>query len=84
VDARVATARERAGQVLPLVQEIQAAGVTTLAEIARELTRRGVPTPRGAGAWQAVQVTRVLKVMERADTGSWRSVPARASAVVTR
>jgi hypothetical protein len=24
------------------------------------LTRRGIPTPRGTGAWQAVQVQRVL------------------------
>jgi DNA invertase Pin-like site-specific DNA recombinase len=60
-DARAAAARERAGQVLPLVQEIQAAGVTSLAGIARELTKRGVPTPQGAGAWQAVQVQRVLR-----------------------
>jgi len=53
--------RNERGQVLPLVQEIRAAGVTSLAGIARKLTKRGVPTPRGAGAWQAVQVQRVLR-----------------------
>ena len=60
--ARAAVAQERAGQVLPLVQETQAAGVTSLAGIARELTRRGVPTPQAAGDRQAVQVQRVLRV----------------------
>ena len=62
--ARAETARERAGQVLPLVQEIQAAGITSLAGIARELSKRGVPTPRGTGTWQAVQVARVLASRE--------------------
>src|SRR3954471_20675515 len=62
--ARTAMARERASQVLPLVQEIRAAGITSLAGIARELSRRSVPTPRGAGAWQAVQVARVLASRE--------------------
>ena len=59
--ARAAVAQE-AGQVLPLVQETQAAGVTSLAGLARELTRRGVPTPQAAGDRQAVQVQRVLRV----------------------
>src|SRR3954470_20858431 len=62
--ARTAVARERAGQVLPLVREVQAAGTASLSGIARELTQRGVPTPRGAGAWQAVQVARVLALRE--------------------
>jgi DNA invertase Pin-like site-specific DNA recombinase len=64
VRARTETARERAGQVLPLVQEIRAAGITSLAGIARELSKRGVPTPRGTGTWQAVQVARVLVLRE--------------------
>src|SRR5919206_172036 len=42
VRARAAVARERAGQVLPMIRELQAAGITSLAGIARELTRRGV------------------------------------------
>src|SRR4051795_13215080 len=59
--ARAAVAQERAARVLPVVREIQAAGTAALSGIARELTQRGVPTPRGAGEWQAVQVARVLK-----------------------
>jgi hypothetical protein len=46
--------------VLPAIRELQAAGVTSLRAIAAELTQRGIPTPRGTGAWQAVQVQRVL------------------------
>ena len=59
--ARSAGARERAAVILPVIRELQAAGVTSLAGIARELSERGVATPRGAGAWQAVQVQRVLR-----------------------
>lgn len=62
--SRAAMARERAAQVLPVIQGIMAAGITSLAGIARELTQRGVPTPRGAGEWQAVQVQRTLKAAE--------------------
>ena len=63
--ARTAVARERAGQVLPMIRDIQAAGTTSLSGVARELTQRGVPTPRGAGEWQAVQVQRVLRAARR-------------------
>jgi hypothetical protein len=40
--------------VLPVIRELQALGIISLQGIARELTRRGT------GAWQAVQVQRVL------------------------
>lgn len=58
--ARAAVAGVRAGHVLPLIRELQADGLASLSAIARELTRRGVPTPRGTGPWQAVQVQRTL------------------------
>lgn len=61
VEAKAAKARQAAAAVLPIIRELQAAGITTLGGIARELGRRGIPTPGGAGAWQAVQVQRVLK-----------------------
>ena len=61
VGARAAAAREDAARVLPTIREIQAAGVTSLSGIARELTKAGVGTPRGDGPWQAVQVRRVLQ-----------------------
>jgi DNA invertase Pin-like site-specific DNA recombinase len=56
---RSATARERAADILPVIQEVQAEGVTTLAGIAGTLNERGIPAPRG-GSWSAVQVSRVL------------------------
>lgn len=60
--ARTTKAQASAAAVLPTIRELQAAGITSLGGIARELSRRGIPTTRGAGAWQAVQVQRVLKV----------------------
>src|SRR4051794_29467302 len=63
--ARAAVSRERAVQVLPVIRGIRAAGTTSLSGVARELTQRGVPTPRGAGEWQAVQVQRVLRAARR-------------------
>jgi hypothetical protein len=42
----------------------RAAGVVSLSGIARELTRRGIPTPRDAGAWHAAQVRNLLATAE--------------------
>ena len=38
---------------MPLVRELQANGVTTHREMARELERRGIKTPRGGNWWGA-------------------------------
>lgn len=58
-----ATGQERAGafaaNVLPVVVQIQKAGITSLNGIAKALTARGVKTPRGK-AWQAVSVRNLL------------------------
>jgi DNA invertase Pin-like site-specific DNA recombinase len=59
-DAKTAKAQQTAAAVLPVIRELQMAGIVTLGGIARELTQRGVPTPGGAGRWRAVQVQRVL------------------------
>ena len=48
-----------AANVLPLIQTIQAAGVTSLRGIATALDARGVPTARG-GRWQVSNVRNVL------------------------
>jgi DNA invertase Pin-like site-specific DNA recombinase len=56
---RVASARY-AANVLPIVREIQASGVTSLRGIAAALTARGVATARG-GQWNAMQVSNLLK-----------------------
>jgi DNA invertase Pin-like site-specific DNA recombinase len=54
-----AQAAKRRVQVLPVIAEIQAQGITTLRTIAAELNARMVDAPRG-GQWSAVQVQRVL------------------------
>jgi DNA invertase Pin-like site-specific DNA recombinase len=54
-------AERRAADLRPLIAAIQAGGATSLRAIAAELTRRGIPTPRGTGAWRAMQVRRVLE-----------------------
>jgi hypothetical protein len=50
----------RVADIWPMIAAIQASGAISLRGIARELTRRGIPTPRGTGAWQAVQMQRML------------------------
>lgn len=58
--SRAAKARGRAADVAPIIRDIQASGVVSLAGIARALNDRRVPTSRGAGGWSAVQVGRAL------------------------
>jgi DNA invertase Pin-like site-specific DNA recombinase len=53
-------ATDKAADYAPVIRELQANGVTSLAGIAAALNERGIPTPRGQGTWQAVQVGRVL------------------------
>jgi len=48
-----------AGNVLPIIGEIQKSGATTLRAIADALNARGVPTPRG-GRWHAMSVRNAL------------------------
>lgn len=55
---RVAT--ERATDLAPVIQELQAAGATSLRAIAAGLNERKIATARG-GEWSAVQVIRVMK-----------------------
>lgn len=43
-----------------VIEDIQAAGVTSFAAIARALEARGIKTPGGKAGWQAVQVSRLL------------------------
>ena len=56
---QVAHADDFAGNVLPIIREIQAGGATTLRAVADALNARNVKTARGA-TWSAVQVSRVL------------------------
>jgi DNA invertase Pin-like site-specific DNA recombinase len=59
VRAIVAGADQFAANVLPIVRQIQAAGVTTLDGIAEALNARGIATPRGA-KWHSSTVWNLL------------------------
>ncbi len=54
-----AAADQRAANVLPVIKEIQAAGIKTLADIAKALNARGVRTSQGKD-WKPTSVARVL------------------------
>jgi DNA invertase Pin-like site-specific DNA recombinase len=58
--AKAKQARQRAGDLAPVVTEIRAAGVVSYAGIARALTARGVPTLSGRGRWDPSTVRRLL------------------------
>jgi hypothetical protein len=55
----VRRADQHAERVLPMVEQIRAEGVVTLAGIAEALTERGVLTARG-GSWDPTRVRRLL------------------------
>jgi DNA invertase Pin-like site-specific DNA recombinase len=57
--ARTAEADRRGAELLPAIETIKAACVTSLRQIAAALNEQNIPTPRG-GEWSAVQVQRVL------------------------
>jgi DNA invertase Pin-like site-specific DNA recombinase len=50
----------RAADLAPTIAELQAAGATSLRDIAAGLNERGIPTARG-GLWTATQVMRVME-----------------------
>jgi len=53
-------ASTRAADIAPTIAELQAAGATSLRQIAAGLNARHIPTARGEGQWSAVQVQRVI------------------------
>ena len=59
--ARRRMAQERAADLMPVIEEIRKTGITSAGGIARELTGRDIPTPRGSSTWTAVQVQRLLR-----------------------
>lgn len=54
-----AKATARVADLLPTLDAIRAAGITSMTGIAKALNERGIPTARG-GCWQAVQVQRIV------------------------
>jgi DNA invertase Pin-like site-specific DNA recombinase len=59
---RKAAARGRADDLLPVIEKLKIAGVASASAIARELSARSIPAPRG-GAWRAIQVQRLLRTL---------------------
>jgi DNA invertase Pin-like site-specific DNA recombinase len=59
VAALKAEADRAAGNVLPVIAEIQKSGAKTLRAVADALNARGVPTPRG-GRWHAMSVRNAM------------------------
>jgi DNA invertase Pin-like site-specific DNA recombinase len=57
--SRAREMRERAADLMPVIDEIKAKGAASLREIAARLNARGIPAARG-GEWSAVQVQRIL------------------------
>jgi hypothetical protein len=55
-----ARANARAAMLAPIIAELQAAGATSLRELADGLNRSGILTASGRGDWQATQVRRLL------------------------
>jgi DNA invertase Pin-like site-specific DNA recombinase len=67
-EARRQKSHERAHDLAPLIEDIKASGIMTASGIAKEMTRREIPTPRGSATWSAVQVQRVLRLLEAEAT----------------
>jgi DNA invertase Pin-like site-specific DNA recombinase len=62
-------ARQKAQNLVAIINDIQKHGIMSLAGIARALESRGVRTPRGKTTWQAVQVKLVLKMVAASPDG---------------
>jgi hypothetical protein len=56
---RGAKADQRAQDLAPVIEEVRAAGASSLRQLARGLNDRGLTTARG-NAWTAAQVQRLL------------------------
>jgi DNA invertase Pin-like site-specific DNA recombinase len=57
--AKSRQAKARSADLSPVLVEIRAAGISTLAGVARALTARGIPTPSGRGNWYPISVARL-------------------------
>jgi hypothetical protein len=76
--ARKTKADEFAARMLPIIEAIQARGMTTLQAIADELTRQKWPTARGVDAWSMMAVSNILK---RTKDGEWEILPSHSDAI---
>lgn len=58
-------ADQRASALLPIIEELRAAGMSSYLGIAQALNARGIPTPRG-GRWHPSTVARISQRLELA------------------
>ena len=63
--ARTDRAHSHAADVQAYIEAARAAGCSSLGELARALTARGIETPAGGRGWNASQVRRVLKRVDK-------------------
>lgn len=52
-------AAQRAQDLTPILDDIRASGITSMNGIAKALSERRIPTPRGGKEWSAIQVKRL-------------------------
>jgi hypothetical protein len=62
-----------AARMEPILAELRAAGITSFKATAKELTRMGVPAPRGRAKWSATQARRVIERLARLRGAASRS-----------
>jgi DNA invertase Pin-like site-specific DNA recombinase len=67
-DAQAARADERAADLAHVICDLRRVGITSLSGIAKALTERRIPTPRGGGEWTATQVARTVARIEATDS----------------
>ena len=60
--ARSDQTRPQAGDLMPFIQQAQAADATSLQAIADAIKARGIPTPGGRGGWYPATVARAERV----------------------
>jgi DNA invertase Pin-like site-specific DNA recombinase len=60
-EVRTKNALAKAMDLMEIVEDINLSGITTLKGLARELTKRGVPTPRGKDTWYPQTVKRLYE-----------------------
>ena len=58
-----ARAAARGADLAPILAKLRSEGVTSATGLARALTERAIPTPRGGTTWQTIQVQRLLAVV---------------------
>jgi hypothetical protein len=67
MEVRLKQAYAKATELVPIIAEIQAAGVTTPYGIAKALNARGIPTVNGKAKWRELGVRRVLARLKLQD-----------------